>query len=77
MTRPPPQLRWMIRNAVSPFSCQHLLARYWSNRREGRRHSAALADCAWRIGEIDRRNTLKDYGPSHPEAQPDMQEAFA
>lgn len=64
----PPQLRWLLRNAVGAFSSQHLVDRYWRNR-VGMGHSAALADCAGAIIAVDQTQTLKAYGPTHPEAR--------
>ena len=72
----PPQLRWLIRNAVGSFSAPHLTRRYWQNRKT-MTHAQALADCAGAIMVVDQGRTLLDYGPTHPEAQGAMREALA
>lgn len=72
----PPRLRWMLRNAVSPFSALHFLRRY----RDERLYASAdkaLAECARRISLIDAQQTLAAYGPTHPEARPITDEAAA
>lgn len=79
MTWPPPQLRWLIRNAVSSYSASHALDLYWRLRqRDGRSHEAAIRQLAVNMERGDREETLSAYGPTHPEARgPIMREALA
>lgn len=74
--RAPPRLRWLIRNAVSPFSAVHMLRRYQTTRAK-RGHAEALQDCAARIRATDHAETIAAYGPTHPEAGPIMAERAA
>ena len=67
--RYPPRLRWLLRNAVSPFSAPHMLARYWTERHNGGGHDQALSECARRVRILDGMQTLQAYGPTHPEAR--------
>ena len=65
----PPPLRWLMRNAVSPYSAVHMVRLYWDMRQKnGLSHRDAVALATQRGQEVDRAETLKAYGPTHPEA---------
>lgn len=65
----PPPLRWLMRNAVGPYSAVHMVRRYWDRRQKnGLSHQDAIAHATLRVQECDRAETLRVYGTAHPEA---------
>lgn len=56
----PPPLRFALQNAVGPWSAQRMLAA-WHN-------GAPVALLTRIIQRGDQSDTLKTYGPTHPEA---------
>lgn len=75
----PPPLRWLIRNAVSPFSAVHMVRQYWQLRQKKNvPHPVAIDIVTKHVERCDREHTVTAYGPTHPEAQaPIMCEAIA
>lgn len=65
----PPLLRRAVAYAVSPWSSWHLQQHYCAIAAKSGRAQAAQALIRHMI-RGDRAQTLKAYGPSHPEAAP-------
>ena len=75
----PPPLRWLMRNAVTPFSAVHMVNDYWHLREvQNLKHVQAVGILTEAVERRDREMTVRAYGRTHPEAQgPIVREAFA
>ena len=63
----PPQLRWLIRNAVAPWAMRHMLQEYHRIRRE-LSQAETLRLIANGMIPQEQAMTIQAYGPTHPEA---------
>lgn len=64
----PPAVRWLIRNAVAKWAAEPL-AKLYHARREFQTHEAAMRHLSSVIANREAADTLKAYGPAHPEAR--------
>lgn len=65
-----PDLRFLSCNAVANWSPATFDSHYCRQRIMGKSHRAAVQFVAQRITDWEAEDTLKDYGPTHPEATP-------
>jgi hypothetical protein len=66
----PAPLRWISANAVAKWAASSIELTYRMHRASGKPHDLALRATAADLRREEAADTLKDYGPAHPEAPP-------